>query len=212
LKMSLEDESAAFEPDNASSTEAAPEQDISELPVAGSEEAKPTARRGTEVPGIAGVAEQEPELDEVPPASADHQSELAESAASEVAESTLPQKPESFFRERPPQLIEVAPQVLRHWTRRDVLLFGAGAIATLAAGVSLVPQTTLERLGIVQRNKNWPKKEWLLNRALRLDDDVAEALYSRSRLVPTYTKSQITPLKNNYNGATPTPAIFQNGI
>ena len=48
-------------------------------------------------------------------------------------------------------------------------------------------------------------KEWLLNKALRIDDDVAEALYSQNRMVPTYTKSQITPIKNNYNGATPDP-------
>jgi DMSO/TMAO reductase YedYZ molybdopterin-dependent catalytic subunit len=43
---------------------------------------------------------------------------------------------------------------------------------------------------------------------LRIDDDVAEALYSKNRLVPTYTKSQITPLKNNYNGATPDPSYI----
>jgi len=30
-------------------------------------------------------------------------------------------------------------------------------------------------------------------RALRIDDDVAEALYSGNRRVPTYTKSQIYP-------------------
>jgi len=41
-----------------------------------------------------------------------------------------------------------------------------------------------------------------------IDDDVAEALYSRNRLVPTYTKSQITPLRNNYNGATPDPSYI----
>jgi DMSO/TMAO reductase YedYZ molybdopterin-dependent catalytic subunit len=34
---------------------------------------------------------------------------------------------------------------------------------------------------------------------------VAETLYSPRRTVPTYTKSQITPLRNNYNGATPDP-------
>jgi len=51
-------------------------------------------------------------------------------------------------------------------------------------------------------------KEWFLNRALRIDDDVAEALYSGNRRVPTYTKSQITPLKNNYNGATPDSAYI----
>jgi DMSO/TMAO reductase YedYZ molybdopterin-dependent catalytic subunit len=103
--------------------------------------------------------------------------------------------------------MEVAPKRLRQWTRHDLLLFGARAIAAVAAGVSLLPQTRLERLGIIQ-NKNWPKKESLLNRALRIDDDVAEALYSRNRLVPTYTKSQITPLKNNYNGATPDPSYI----
>jgi len=117
-------------------------------------------------------------------------------------------KPASFFQERPPEEIEVAPQLLRRWTRRDVLLFGAGAVAAVAAGGALLPQTTLKRLGIIHDNKNWPRKEWLLNRSLRIDDDVAEALYSRSRLVPTYTKSQITPLKNNYNGATPDPSYI----
>ena len=35
-----------------------------------------------------------------------------------------------------------------------------------------------------------------------------QLLYSQHHLVPTYTKSQITPLKNNYNGATPDPAYI----
>jgi DMSO/TMAO reductase YedYZ molybdopterin-dependent catalytic subunit len=123
-------------------------------------------------------------------------------------ESVSPRKPASFFQERPPQVTEAAPQLLRHWTRRDLLLFGAGAIAAVAGAGSLLPLATLKRLGIIHGNENWPKKEWLLNRALRIDDDVAEALYSRNRSVPTYTKSQITPLRNNYNGATPNPSYI----
>lgn len=123
-------------------------------------------------------------------------------------ESVSPRKPASFFQERPPQVTEVAPQLLRRWTRRDLLLFGMGAVAAVAGGGSLLPQTTLERLGIIHGNRSGPKEEWLLNRALRIDDDVAEALYSRNRMVPTYTKSQITPLKNNYNGATPGPSYI----
>src|SRR6267142_5576954 len=114
----------------------------------------------------------------------------------------------SVFRERPPEVIEVAPQVLRHRTRRDVLLFGAAAAAALVGYRALLPESTLKRLGVIHGNKNWRKAEWLLNRSLRFDDDVAEALYSGDRLVPTYSKSQITPLKNNYNGATPDPAYI----
>jgi DMSO/TMAO reductase YedYZ molybdopterin-dependent catalytic subunit len=122
--------------------------------------------------------------------------------------SVHPPKPASFFQEQPPESTEVAPQLLRHWTRRHLLLFGAGAVAAVAAGGALLPQTTLKRLGIIHESKNWPKKEWLLNRTLRIDDDVAEVLYSRNRMVPTYTKSQITPLRNNYNGATPNPSYI----
>jgi len=101
----------------------------------------------------------------------------------------------------------VDPQVLHRRTRRDLLLFGAGAAAALVGARSLLPQDTLTRLGL-RRNMNSPGKEWLLNMALRVDDDVAETLYSPRRTVPTYTKSQITPLKNNYNGATPDPGYI----
>src|SRR5215467_3988232 len=123
-------------------------------------------------------------------------------------ESVSPPKLAGLFQEQPLQAMKVAPQLLRRWTRRDLLFFGMGAIAAVAAGGSLLPQTTLKRLDIIHGNQNWPKKEWFLNRALRIDDDVAEALYSKNRLVPTYTKSQITPLKNNYNVATPDPSYI----
>ncbi len=107
-----------------------------------------------------------------------------------------------FFGERPLPAIEAPPQVLHSRTRRDLLLFGAGAVAALVGSGSLLPQNTLGRLG-VRRKLDFRGKEWFLDKALRIDDDVAEALYSGNRPVPTYTKSQITELKNNYNGATP---------
>ncbi len=116
-------------------------------------------------------------------------------------------KPQGFFEERSLPAIEMTPGRLRYLSRRDVLLFGAGAVAALAGGGFLLPQNTLSRLG-VRRNMDSPGKEWFLNKALRIDDDVAEALYSENRIVRTYTKSQITPLKNNYNGATPDPGYI----
>ena len=84
-------------------------------------------------------------------------------------------KPQGFFGERPLLAIEMAPPVLRYRTRRDVLLFGAGALAALAGAGFLLPQDTLSRIGI-RRNLDSPGKEWFLNKALRIDDDVAEAL------------------------------------
>jgi hypothetical protein len=117
-----------------------------------------------------------------------------------------PLGPESrgVFPERSPEIIEVTPEVARRWTRRDFLTFGAGAIAALGVAASQLPPGTLQRLGL----KIWPRNQWLLNKAQRFDDDVAGLLYSPDRLVPTYTKSQITPLINNYNGATPDPGYI----
>jgi DMSO/TMAO reductase YedYZ molybdopterin-dependent catalytic subunit len=148
------------------------------------------------------------EADVVSTTSAGHEPERAGSAPSVVAESAFRQRRGSFFQERPLRVTEVDPQVLRKLTRRDVLIFGASAISAVAVGASLLPQITLERLGLVHEKKEWPKKEWFLNMAVHIDDDVAEALYSRNRLVPTYTKSRITRLKNNYNGVSPDPSYI----
>lgn len=112
-----------------------------------------------------------------------------------------------FFEEQAPKIIEAAPRDLRRLTRRDLLLFGASSLAALAGSVYLLPQDTVDRVG-VPANLNTPRKEHLLNQALRFDDDVAQALYSPNRSVPTYSKSQITPLRNNYNGATPDPSYI----
>src|SRR5690349_19562484 len=116
-------------------------------------------------------------------------------------------KPKHFFIERPLPAIEIAPRVLRHQSRRDFLVFGAGALVALAGAGFLLPQDTLSRIGI-HRNMDSPGKEWFLDKALRIDDDVAESLYSVNRRVPTYAKSQTTPLKNNYNGTTPDPGYI----
>jgi DMSO/TMAO reductase YedYZ molybdopterin-dependent catalytic subunit len=121
--------------------------------------------------------------------------------------SALLKKFQGAFSERPAEPIEVEPSMRRRWTRRNLLIFGAGALATLAVGGSQLPREVFERVGL-DPVKIGPEDRWLLNKALRLDDDVSTALYSPHHLVPTYTKSQITPLKNNYNGATPDAAYI----
>src|SRR6266481_9465597 len=46
-----------------------------------------------------------------------------------VVKSVSVKKPKSFFGERPLTAIEMAPRVLRYQSRRDFLVFGAGALA-----------------------------------------------------------------------------------
>jgi len=121
--------------------------------------------------------------------------------------SALLKKFQGAFSERQAEPIEVELSMLRRWTRRNLVSFGAGALATLAVGGSQLPREVFERLGLDPLRTGSDDK-WLLNKALQLDDDVATALYSQHHLVPTYTKSQITPLKNNYNGATPDPGYI----
>jgi DMSO/TMAO reductase YedYZ molybdopterin-dependent catalytic subunit len=122
--------------------------------------------------------------------------------------SALLKRFQDAFNERPIEPIEVEPSILRRWTRRDLLLLGAGAFATLAVGGSQLSRNLLQQLALDQGGTTGPENKWLLNQALRLDDAVSTALYSQHHLVPTYTKSQITSLKNNYNGVTPDPAYI----
>lgn len=151
----------------------------------------------------------QPDVSEAPrSATGITQEEAKETAAEESqhAKTRIIQTPSGFFAERSPEIIEVPARKLRGWTRRDLLFFGAGVAATIVGGGFLLPPETLGRWGITVADH--PGKERFLNHALNLDDAVAEALYSKDRLVPTYSKADITPLKNNYNGATPGPGYL----
>jgi hypothetical protein len=99
--------------------------------------------------------------------------------------SALLKKFQGTFSERPIEPIEVEPSILRRWTRRDLLLFGAGALVTLTVGGSQLPRQVLQRLGLDQGGTTGPENKWLLNKALRLDDDLSTTLYSQHHLVPT---------------------------
>ena len=183
----------------------AEKQQIAELPEAVPEH-PPVPVIGQKPETITAIAQQ-PDADGSPSLLVGHEPRADESASPVAVKPVSLKKPQSFLGERPLPAIELAPQVLRYQNRRDFLMFGAGALATLAGAGFLLPQETLSRVGI-HRSMDSSEKEWFLNRALRIDDDVAEALYSANRRVPTYTKSQITSLKNNYNGATPDPGYI----
>src|SRR6266481_2972025 len=197
----------SLQPKDKPSTDIEPKQEIAELPEASPEDASPSAQLVIAKPEGVEAIEQQVDADGSPSLSVDHEPRTDQAASSVAVKSVFVKKPQSFFGERPLTAIEMAPRVLRYQSRRDFLVFGAGAVAALAGAGFLLPQDTLSRMGM-SRNMDSPGKEWFLNKALRIDDDVAEALYSGTRRVPTYTKSQITSLKNNYNGSTPDPGYI----
>lgn len=131
---------------------------------------------------------------------------------------TEPAKPAglaSRIAEVEPPSVEVPARKLGMATRRDFLLYGAGAAAVAAGCWWLLPGDTKSRVlppgtrkeldSLTSRlGLNAERQEALLGRVLTFDDDVAEALYSPGRMVPTYRPSDVTPnLRNNYDGATP---------
>ncbi len=204
--MNNEEKRDSLEPEDISSTNTVSKQEKAALPEAGPEDAIPSVPIAIEKPETVEAIEQQDAPDGSPSSSAP--AERTDELVSPVTtKAVLVKKRQSFFEEETLPVVEMAPRIVRYRTRREVLAFGIGAAAVAAGAGYLLPQNTLSRLG-VRRDLNSRGKEWLLNNALRVDDDVAEALYSHPRMVPTYTRAQITPIKNNYNGATPEPAYI----
>jgi len=205
--MSNEEKANSLEPEDIPSTGTGSRLEATKLPEGGPEDTNPAAPIAAETPQAVEAIEQPADADGLPSLSVEPAPRTDEVVRPIAAEPVFVKKHQNFFEEQPLRIIEMAPRVLRYRTRREVLVFGIGAMAAAASAGFLLPQNTLSRLGM-RRDMSSPGKEWLLNKALRMDDDVAEALYSRNRMVPTYTKSQVTPLKNNYNGATPDPGYI----
>ncbi len=119
------------------------------------------------------------------------------------------------FEEGPEQPIEISRRRLAAQSRRDFLIFSAGILATATAAWWLLPDRARSRLlphahdaldTLAARiGLSGGRRERSLDRALSFDDDVAEALYSRGRRVREYHRSDVTPLRNNYDGRTPGP-------
>jgi DMSO/TMAO reductase YedYZ molybdopterin-dependent catalytic subunit len=184
--------------------EAAVKQEMAESPEIGPGDAKPSRPTATEEPDVTEAAELQVDADGSPSPSVGPAPRTEEMGRPVAVKPVIVNRHHSFFEELPLPIVEMAPRIMRNRTRREVLAFGIGAAVVATGAGYLLPKDTLSRLG-VRRDMSSRGKEWLLNNALRADDDVAEALYSRNRMVPTYTKSQITPIKNNYNGTTPEP-------
>jgi DMSO/TMAO reductase YedYZ molybdopterin-dependent catalytic subunit len=175
-------------------------------------EPEPAAR---ELNPAAEAPAEPPPSEPVPPEPATAATPPGPSATS-APELPAPAPPARSWIAEPPEVPVAVPRMrLAAQSRRDFLLFGAGLLATVAGTWWLLPDATKRRwLGsatdpldtlAARVGLSRDSRERALNRALTFDDDVAEALYSKDRGVRTYSRSQITPLRNNYHGRTPRP-------
>ncbi len=124
----------------------------------------------------------------------------------------------ALLRERPEEVVAQPVERLRAQSRRDFLIFSLGAAAAAVGAAWLLPDRNRTRLfgrgaaavdGLLGRvGLTRPLREQVLDRVLAFDDQVAAAMYSEHRLVRTYTRTQVTPLRNNYHGRTPGPEIL----
>jgi len=205
--MNNEEKANSLEPEDIPSTGTGSKLEATKLPKSGPEDRYPAAPIAAETPQAVEAIEQQVDTDGRPSSLVEAAPRTGEVVTPIALEPVFVKNHQSFFEEQPLPVIEMATRVLRYRTRREVLAFGIGALAAAAGAGLLLPPDTLSRVGM-RRDMSSSGKEWLLNKALRIDDDVAEALYSRNRMVPAYTKSQITPIRNNYNGATPDPGYI----
>jgi DMSO/TMAO reductase YedYZ molybdopterin-dependent catalytic subunit len=205
--MNNEEKRNSFEPEDISPTSTVSKQEMAAATEAGSENANPCVPIAIEKLESVDVIEQQGAPDGSPSSTVELAPRTDEVVPPRAVKPVLVKKRRNLFEEQALPVVAMAPRIMRYRTRREVLAFGIGAAAAAIGAGYLLPQNTLNRLG-VRKDMNSRGKEWLLNNALRVDDDVAEALYSHNRMVPTYTKSQIAPIKNNYNGTTPEPGYI----
>jgi Oxidoreductase molybdopterin binding domain len=178
----------------------------------------PAEEMAPKPPESAAAAEPTPPVEVAPEPPA------ASEAAAEARESE-PKPPPARLRpgllgEPAEEPVAVPSRVLARQSRRDFVFFSAGAILAAAGVWWLLPDET-RSLHLTPRLRDWldslearvgatrSRRNGLLGRVLTFDDDVAEALYSPDRSVREYRKSQVTALRNNYNGETPGPGYLR---
>jgi hypothetical protein len=163
--MNNEEKGNSLEPEDIPSTDAGSRPESAASPETSPDDASPSALTAIEKPEAVEAIEQQVDADRSPSASVEPAPRTEEVVLPSAVEPVVVKKHQSFLEEQSLPVIEMAPRVLRYRTRRDLLLFGAGAVVAVAGTGLLLPQTTLTRLG-VHRDMNSRGKEWLLNKSI----------------------------------------------
>jgi DMSO/TMAO reductase YedYZ molybdopterin-dependent catalytic subunit len=132
---------------------------------------------------------------------------------SAVVEASSPPEPEHIQKkifvtikdklvEKSPEIVLIPRKRIRWASRRDFLVYGVGMTAIATGFKWLSPDENDSDRGFGLYKKNF------LSSVNDFDDAVAQSLFSQNNMVPTYSKSQMTELPNNYAGQTPDGAYL----
>ena len=133
--MNSDKKGDSLEPEDIPSTDTGSKLETTKSPEAGPEATNPAAPIAIEALQAVEAIEQSVEADGSPSSSEAHERRTDEASSSFGVKSVSVKKPQSFFGEQPLPMIEMAPRVLRYRSRRDVLLFSAGAVAAVAGAL-----------------------------------------------------------------------------
>src|ERR1700733_3416804 len=146
-QMNNAEEANSSKPEDISAMGTGSKLETTKVPEDGHEDAKSAGPRATEAPASVEAIRQPVDANETPSPSQAREPRTDDPASSVAVKPVSVKKPQSFFAEQPLPIIEIAPWVLRCRTRRDLLLFGTGAVAAAAGAGFLLPRNTLGRFG-----------------------------------------------------------------
>jgi DMSO/TMAO reductase YedYZ molybdopterin-dependent catalytic subunit len=217
----IEDDKPLIPPADAPMGDVSPPEGITaEQPVTAASSEVPASTPPADVAPVAEAAAPTSAVAETPEAM---DAKAVEEPVEEEAEITVVGKRSRglwrLVNEQPVVPIFLDAKRLRRQSRRDFLLFGAGVAAAAAGLWWVLPDGTKQHFLSPERvarldtlamrvGASAGRRERFLDGVLTFDDDVAEALYSRERRVRTYRTSDLTPLRNNYSGRTPSAAYI----
>jgi DMSO/TMAO reductase YedYZ molybdopterin-dependent catalytic subunit/ribosomal protein L7/L12 len=133
--------------------------------------------------------------------SADVATEETQASKIEVIKTSLFITVKDCLVEKSPEVILRPRKKLDRASRRDFLIYGAGMAAAVSSFGWLLPGEVKLKLGL--KSQEDPLREKFLSDVLKFDDSVSQALFSKNRLVPTYSKADMTEVPNNFAGQTP---------
>ena len=146
--MNNEAKANSLKTEDTPSTTTRSNEEMTTAPEDGPRDANPSIPISSDKPEDAKPKRQQLAADGSPSPSVEPAPQAEEVVPPIAVKPVFVKKQPGFFEEQPLTIVEMAPRTMRNRTRREVLAFGIGAAAMATGAGYLLPQNTLNRLGV----------------------------------------------------------------